>query len=101
MESPTVQRLNELLDYEPGGTGMLTWRVGRKGRAAGSIAGYETPRRELRVNIDGASYLAAKVAWALYMGYWPENRLRFLNGDRTDIRMVNLVETDRLDGPGR
>jgi len=101
MEPPTIQRLNELLDYHEGGSGMLTWRVGRKGRAAGAIAGYETPRRELRVNIDGTSYLAAKVAWALYMGYWPENRLKFVNGDRTDIRMVNLVETDRADGPGR
>jgi hypothetical protein len=100
MEPPTIQRLNELLDYDEGGSGMLTWRGGHRGRTAGAIAGYETPRRELRVNIDGTSYLAAKVAWALYMGYWPENRLKFVNGDRTDIRMVNLVETDRADGPG-
>jgi hypothetical protein len=27
--------------------------------------------------------------------------LKFLNGDRTDIRLDNLVETDRVDGPGR
>jgi len=101
MLHPSIERLNELFDYEPGGMGALIWRVGRKGRAAGSIAGYETPRKELRVNIDGASYLAAKVSWALDMGYWPEKRLKFLNGDRTDIRIVNLVETDRTDGPGR
>ena len=101
MIHPTTERLNELFDYERGGSGALIWRVGRKGRAVGSIAGYETPRKELRVNIDGVSYLAAKVAWALDMGYWPDKRLKFLNGDRTDIRIANLEETDRKDGPGR
>lgn len=98
---PSIARLNELFEYSPVGNGSLIWRVGRKGRAAGSFAGYETPRNELRVNIDGVSYLAAKVAWALDMGYWPEMRLKFVNGDRTDIRMENLEETNRTDGPGR
>jgi hypothetical protein len=101
MSHPSLSRLNELLEYSPSGNGALIWLVGRKGRAAGSFAGYETPRNELRVHIDGVSYPAGKVVWALCMGYWPENRLKFLNGDRTDIRMANLEETDRLDGPGR
>ena len=100
MSHPSIERLNEILEYSPSGNGALIWRIGRKGRAAGSFAGHLTTRNELRVYIDGESYLAAKVAWALDMGYWPEGRLRFLNGDRTDIRMTNLEEADDPHGPG-
>jgi hypothetical protein len=101
MPHPSIERLNELFEYSSSGNGALIWRIGRQGRAAGSFAGYETPRKELRVHVDGVSYLAANVAWALNQDCWPEYRLTFLNGDRTDIRMINLEETNRKDGPGR
>jgi hypothetical protein len=103
MSSPdpsTLDYMREMFDYHDVGHGALIWR---HGRLRGEIAGTETvtANPELRVRFEGTSYLAAKIAWFLAMGYWPENRLRFLNGDRTDIRMDNLEETNRKDGPGR
>lgn len=96
----TLAYMREMLEYHGGGNGALIWRYGRlRGELAGTETKGDVP--ELRVRFEGVSYLAAKVAWFLSMGYWPENRLRFVNGDRTDIRMDNLEETDRVDGPGR
>ena len=99
-DSNTLAYMREMLEYHDVGHGALIWR---HGRLRGEIAGTETKQDspELRIRFEGTSYLAAKIAWFLSMGYWPENRLKFLNGDRTDIRMDNLEETDRVDGPGR
>ena len=99
-DSNTLAYMREMLEYHDLGNGALIWRYGR---LRGEIAGTETKtvNPELRVRFDGTSYLAAKIAWFLSIGYWPENRLKFLNGDRTDIRLDNLVETDRVDGLGR
>lgn len=96
----TLAYMREMLAYHDVGHGALIWRYGR---LRGELAGTETKTAnpELRVRFDGTSYLAAKIAWYLAMGYWPVNRLKFLNGDRTDIRLDNLEETDRVDGPGR
>jgi hypothetical protein len=96
----TLAYMREMLEYHDAGHGALVWRYGR---LRGELAGTETKKDkpELRIRFDGVSYLAAKIAWFLSMGYWPENRLKFLNDDRTDIRMENLEETDRVDGPGR
>ena len=96
----TLDCIRHRLRYYNVGNGALVWRYGaREGELAGSETAAADP--ELRIRINGQSLLAAKVAWFLSMGYWTENRLRFLNGDRTDIRMDNLEETDRVDGPGR
>jgi hypothetical protein len=99
-DSNTLAYMREMLEYHDVGHGALIWR---HGRLRGEIAGTETKQDspELRIRFEGTSYLAAKIAWFLSMGYWPENRLKFLNGDRTDIRMENLEETERVDGPGR
>ena len=99
-DTTTLAYMREMLDYHDTGHGALIWRYGR---LRGEIAGTETTTAnpELRVRFDGTSYLAAKIAWFLAIGYWPENRLKFLNEDRTDIRMENLEETERVDGPGR
>ena len=96
----TLTYMREMLQYCDSGNGALIWRHGRlRGEFAGSETSTAVP--ELRVRLEGTSYLAAKVAWFLVLGYWPIHRLRFLNGDRTDIRIDNLEETDRVDGPGR
>jgi len=97
----TLEYMRQMLEYHGVGHGALIWRYGR---LRGELAGTQVERAsgpELRLRFDGTSYLAAKVAWFLALGSWPENRLRFLNGDRTDIRLDNLEETDRVDGPGR
>ena len=96
----TLEAIRGRLRYHNLGNGALVWRYGaREGELAGTQTVAADP--ELRIRINGQSLLGAKVAWFLSMGYWTENRLKFLNGDRTDIRMENLEETDRVEGPGR
>lgn len=96
----TLESIRHRLRYYDVGNGALVWRYGaREGELAGTETASADP--ELRIRINGQSLLGAKVAWFLALGYWPIHRLRFLNGDRTDIRIDNLEETDRVDGPGR
>lgn len=35
---------------------------------------------------------AHRLVWALYYGHWPKNEIDHLNGDLTDIRIVNLSD---------
>ena len=99
MYRPDVKLLSELFEYHQTGYGALIWKSGRlRGELAGTIMGNPP---ELRVRVNGKSLLAAKIVWALTMGHWPENRLKFEDGDRTHINIDNLIETDRVEGPGR
>lgn len=98
MDHPSIADLQRLFTYYDIPHGALVWREGRlKGELAGTITG-DPP--ELRVRVEGRSYLAAKIVWALTMGHWP-NRLLFDDRDRTNIRIDNLTESNRVDGPGR
>lgn len=94
-----LDHMRHMLRYVDAGLGALVWRHGRyKGELAGSTMSHT---HERRLRLEGGSYSCAKVAWFLVHGTWPENRLRHLNRDREDIRVSNLEETSRREGPGR
>lgn len=44
----------------------------------------------IRIQIDGVSYQAHRLAWLYFYGEWPETDLDHINGDRSDNRIVNL-----------
>ncbi len=95
----TLEYMRFMLQYVDAGLGALIWRHGRlRGELAGTPMG---STGEHRVRIYGTSYSAAKIVWFLETGEWPIHRVRHLNRDREDIRFSNLVETYRVDGPGR
>ncbi|NBJ09328.1 HNH endonuclease [Microvirga arsenatis] len=84
------ERLRELLTYDPG-TGDIRWAVRRSGsRGIGSIAGHTSKDGYIRIEINDRSFLAHRVAWALYHGVWPPAYLDHLNGNRSDNRIANL-----------
>ena len=88
-----------MLEYHHVGNGCLIWRYGRyRGEIADNPVG---TTGEWRFRLEGVSYSCAKVVWFLETGEWPKFRLRYLNQDRDDIRICNLEETHRRDGPGR
>lgn len=94
MDKPdlTVERLLEVLDYDPE-TGIFTWLRSLGGVREGSQAGM-IERGYRRIRIDGRFYFAHRLAWLYMVGRWPENMIDHQSGARDDNRWVNLQECD-------
>jgi HNH endonuclease len=88
----TVDRLKELLTYEPE-TGIFRWRVTRARTAkAGDIAGAVARGNYTQIKIDGHSVQAARLAVLYMTGEYPEHEVDHKNLDRQDDRWENLRE---------
>jgi hypothetical protein len=85
----TSERLRELLDYDPT-TGTFVWKVGRRGHAAGRVAGRIIARNGYHeIKIDQQYYRGHRLAWLYVYGEWPQG-LDHVNRVRTDNRIDNL-----------
>lgn len=81
-----------LLNYNKA-TGMLSWKRDRSRTAkAGDEAGTETATRTIVIGIYGRMYVASRVIWLHVTGEWPKGKLRFRDGDPTNLRWNNLTE---------
>ena len=88
----TAARLREVLDYNPE-TGEFVRIIGVRGQAAGAIAGtVSAVLGYIFIGIDGARYLAHRLAWLYMHGKWPEKQIDHINGIRSDNRLANLRE---------
>lgn len=89
---PSLERVRELLDYNPE-TGQFVWRVSRSGNArAGSIAGGINGDGYLIISIDDRPQKAHRLAWLSVYGVWPTNPLDHINRVKSDNRICNLRE---------
>jgi hypothetical protein len=89
----TYERANELMRYDAE-TGKLYWRVNRgkrgiSGNEAGGVAVISGIKYRL-VGIDGARYLAHRIAWLLYYGEWPKHDIDHIDGDGLNNRPGNM-----------
>lgn len=86
---PSRERLHELLSYNAD-TGILTWKVKRGSKSAGSVAGGLGSEGYITVFIDGHLYKAHRVA--LHMTGIDVDGLLVdhINGIKTDNRAENL-----------
>ena len=99
-----IEKLHEYLNYDPD-TGVFTWiKKSAKNVMAGSIAGTV---KTVRANKEGLSiryryiklegeHAAARVAWAMTYGEWPQSRLRFIDGDTLNLKIDNLVMSNSI-----
>lgn len=89
MTDLTIERLREVLSYDPE-TGALIWAVTLSRRAVkGKLAGTVTAGQR-SVRIDKVRHQAARLAWALHHGSWPKFEVGFRNSNKADLRAANL-----------
>lgn len=106
---PTPDKLRQLLRYEPE-TGKLFWLERAREMFATNrafktwntrFAGQEAFTSETygyRVgNVDYKLCADHRVIWAMVHGYWPDEDLDHINGDRADNRIDNLREATRSE----
>lgn len=98
----TYEKVSEKLAYDPD-TGLLTWKVDvsknvKAGSIAGCLKGVRTSRktgkqnRYLYIRLDHHEFPAARAAWLLTYGTWPEFNVLFADGDPTNLKLSNLKE---------
>lgn len=88
----TAARLRELLDYDKA-SGLFRWRVDHRFCGfirAGRIAGGLNSDGHMRIQIDGVTHLAHRLAWLHVMGEWPADEIDHENRVRSDNRWLNL-----------
>lgn len=88
----TQERLQELLHYNPE-TGVFTWRVNRRKRKAGEVAG-GVSHAYLVIGIQGRLYLAHRLAFLYMEGRWPDE-VDHRDGQSRNNAWTNLREVDR------
>jgi hypothetical protein len=92
----TRDRLLALISFDPG-TGEFRWKAGRTGVTAGSVAGTLTKAGYRRIEADGRSYMAHRLAWLIQHGTWPAQEIDHANGERDDNRVCNLRVATRVE----
>ena len=70
-----------------------TWNSRFAGKEASSIC----PRGYVRIAINGKSYQAHRVVFAMTYGRWPDGEVDHINGDPSDNRAENLREVSHLE----
>lgn len=85
----TQDQLIKLICYDKD-TGILTWRVYRGGRKAGSEVGRINKEGYIATRIEPKYYLSHRLAWLYVYGDWPKGQIDHINGVRSDNRISNL-----------
>ncbi len=89
---PTLERLNEILDYNPE-TGVFRWKKSTNRRIkVGAIAGANHNEGYRKIQIDGARYFSHRLAWKMHHGHDPKDQIDHINGVKNDNRIQNLRE---------
>jgi hypothetical protein len=99
IRTESVEEMRSQIEYQPK-TGKLFWKNttqndiwGRSGKEAFTDVhrGYKSG------SFKGKTFLAHRVAFAVYYGFWPNEEIDHINGTRDDNRIENLREVTRQE----
>lgn len=113
---PSIELLRQILEYDSD-TGFLTWKrraedtfLPRDGRTPSHMANAwnaansgrqaftsVAKNKYLRGAVNGVTFYAHRIAWAMHHGQWPEHDIDHINGVRNDNRICNLRSVNRKD----
>jgi len=82
-------RAAEVYSYNPA-TGQFHWRIKPRNVKPGAAAGGRGPSGYVMLNIDGVTYAAHRVAWAIMTGSDAPPNIDHKNGNKLDNRWDNL-----------
>lgn len=86
----TVERLRELVHYDPGSGVFTRLKITGKVGKVGDIAGSQNPQGRIEFSVDAKKYLAHRLAWLYMTGEWPDHEIDHIDGDPTNNRFTNL-----------
>lgn len=92
----TQDELKRLFTYHPD-TGEFVRNIGRKGVAAGSIAGSNSHYGYIHISVNHKMYKAHRLAFLYMTGVWPKDEVDHLDGDRANNSWANLVAKSRKE----
>lgn len=95
MKNLTVEKLKELLHYDPL-TGIFTNRVTRGRRIAGAQAGMVDQDGHIEIVIEGAGYRAHRLAWLYMTGEWPVHQIDHKDKNGANNAFLNLRDVPWL-----
>jgi hypothetical protein len=96
----TVERLREVLNYDPT-TGLLAWRTRISIRVMpGKIAGHQNRYGYISLRIDGILYQAHVLAWFYMTGEWIPGGIDHRDLDGANNKWINLRRANRSQQEG-
>lgn len=91
----TLADLRAIIRYCPD-SGAFTRLVSKSNaHKPGVISGGRTDQGYIRLQVNGISYKAHRLAWFYMTGKWPKQEVDHINGIRDDNRWCNLREASR------
>lgn len=92
----TQQRLKEILRYDEE-TGLFFRKVASaQSVRVGDVAGSLKKDGYIFISVDGRIYRAHRLAWLYIHGEWPKNELDHIDCVRSNNRISNLRDVDRI-----
>lgn len=95
MKELTAQRLRQLFKYEPEIGNFIRLKNATRSDLVGKIAGTLLKNGYVSIHVDGAAYLAHRLAFLYETGHWPSIHTDHRNGVRNDNRWLNLRDATR------
>lgn len=90
----SISDVKDHMSYDSENGTFLRLRTGRRADTK-MVIGY----RRIRIKIGGQKYeiLAHRLAWFMHHGYWPQEEIDHINGDREDNTIANLRAVSRQE----